>query len=75
MTSAQDIVRVKITLDNVKAISDPHHLRYAELKGWLGRRDPNEIDVAALEAALSCFVKPVKKRTRPAAEKTGPGNL
>ena len=37
-------------------MSDPHHPRHAELVGWLGRRDPNKIDIPAMEAALSLFV-------------------
>ncbi len=40
----------------LEAISDPAHKRHAELLGWLGRRDPNEIDRAAMETALSRFV-------------------
>lgn len=41
----------------LEAMSDPAHKRHAELLGWLGRRDPNEIDRAAMEAALSRFVR------------------
>ena len=54
----------------LEAISDPHHPRHAEFVGWLGRRDPNEIDIAAIEAALSLFVKQPRARTRRAAKKT-----
>ena len=41
----------------LKAMSDPHHPRHAELIEWLGRRDPNQIDVPAMEAALAQFAK------------------
>ena len=39
------------------AMSDPGHARHAQLMGWLGRRDPNEIDRAAMDTALSRFVR------------------
>jgi hypothetical protein len=39
----------------LEAVSDPHQ-RHAEFVEWLGRRDPNGIDIAAMEAALSMFV-------------------
>ncbi len=54
----------------LEAMSDPHHPRHTELVGWLGRRDPNEIDIPAMEAALSLFVKQPKQPTRRAAKKT-----
>ncbi|MGO9486869.1 MAG: plasmid pRiA4b ORF-3 family protein [Rhodomicrobium sp.] len=54
----------------LEAISDPHHPRHTELVGWLGRRDPNEIDIAAIEVALSRFVKRLRARTRRTAKKT-----
>jgi len=41
----------------LEAISDAHHPRHAEFMEWPGRRDPKEIDRAAIEAALSPFVK------------------
>jgi hypothetical protein len=46
------------------AISDPHHPRHVEFMEWLGRRDPNEIDRAAIEVALSQFVKRTKAPAR-----------
>ncbi len=49
------------------AMSDPGHARHAHFVGWLGRRDPNEIDRAAMETALSRFVRrqaPVQARGR-----------
>ena len=36
---------------------------------WLGRRDPNEIGIAAMEAALGRFVKPATLPTRRAAKR------
>jgi hypothetical protein len=48
----------------LEAASDPHHPRHAELVEWLGRRDPNEIDIAAMEVALSLFVKQPKQPSR-----------
>ncbi len=53
----------------LEAMSDPHHPRHTELVGWLGRRDPNEIDIAAMEAALSPFVKQPKPSARRPAKK------
>ena len=54
----------------LEAISDPHHPQHTELIGWLGRRDPNEIGIAAIEAALSRFVKQPRARTRRTPKKT-----
>lgn len=51
------------------AISDPHHPRHAEFMEWLGRRDPNEVDRMAIEAALSPFVKRAKAPARRSAAK------
>ena len=45
----------------LEAISDPHHPRHKELMGWLGRRNPSEIDRGAIEVALSRFVKRPKE--------------
>lgn len=53
----------------LEAISDPHHPRHAEFMGWLGRRDPNEVDRAAIEAALSQFVIRAKAPARRATAK------
>jgi hypothetical protein len=53
----------------LEAMSDPHHPRHAESVKWLGRRDPNEIGIAAMEAALGRFVKPATLPTRRAAKK------
>ena len=53
----------------LEAMSDPHHPRHAESMKWLGRRDPNEIGTAALEAALGRFVKPATLPTRRAAKR------
>ncbi len=55
--------------DYLEAMSDPHHPRHAELVEWLGRRDPNEIATAAMEAALSLFVKQPKPPARRAVRK------
>ena len=41
--------------DYLEAMSDPTHKRHAELIGWLGRRDPNQIDRQAMETALARF--------------------
>ena len=41
--------------DYLEAISDKTHKRHAEFMGWLGRRDPNEINRPALELALARF--------------------
>ena len=53
----------------LEAISDPLHPRHTELMGWLGRCDPNEVDRAAIEAALSQFVKRPKRPSRRSARK------
>ena len=57
--------------DYLEAISNPTHKRHAELIGWLGRRDPNEIDRQVMETALARFAggtrgsaKPPSKRGR-----------
>ncbi len=53
----------------LEAISDPHHPRHAEFTEWPGRREPNEIDRAAIEAAFSPFVKrPKPPASRPAVK-------
>jgi hypothetical protein len=44
------------------AMSDPDHARRAHWLGWLGRRDPNEIDRPAMEAALRHFVRATDDR-------------
>ena len=50
----------------LKAMADPLHPRHAELTKWLGRRDPNEIDRSAMEAALATFAEtPQRARRRP----------
>lgn len=41
----------------LEAMSDPTHPRHAELLDWLGHRDPNEIDIAKMQEALSRFVR------------------
>lgn len=53
----------------LQAMSDPLHRRHAELIERLGRRDPNEIDRPAMEAALARFVgapQPTPQRKRKA---------
>jgi Plasmid pRiA4b ORF-3-like protein len=49
-------------------ISDPHHPRHSEPIKWPGRRDPNEIDRPAMEAALARFVKSPRRTPRRAAK-------
>jgi hypothetical protein len=49
----------------LEAVSDPAKVRRSEFRRWLGDFDPNEIDRAAIEAALRQFA-----RAKPAA-KTG----
>lgn len=49
----------------LEVMSDPHHPRRSEFEEWDEYRDPNEIDVAAIEAALSRFVKkPSARKSR-----------
>lgn len=48
----------------LEAISDPVHPRHDEFIAWLGRRDAGVIDRAAIETALSHFVKRSKNRRR-----------
>ncbi len=58
----------------LEATSDPHHRRHAEFMEWLGRRDPNEVDRTAIEAALSQFVKRPKSPVRRPARKPHSGS-
>ena len=57
----------------LEAISDQTHARHAELIGWLGHRDPNEIDRQALKTALAGFVAllkaPAKRPLKPGRRK------
>jgi hypothetical protein len=57
----------------LEAISDQTHARHAELIGWLGHRDPNEIDRQALKTALARFVAllkaPAKRPLKPGRRK------
>lgn len=58
----------------LEAISDMTHKRHAELVGWLGHRDPKEIDRQALETALARFSgslrEPAKPPSKPGRRKT-----
>ena len=60
--------------DCLEAISDKTHKRHAELIGWLGHRDPKEIDRQALDAALARFSgslrAPAKPQSKPDRRKT-----